>query len=623
MYKQYKKSIQIILSTVIVLVLALSSLPFAQPVWADTETETVAGEGSLIEGNYKGAPADWTGMNLNDDDTSYLGNDGTDSYHTYNFTDFTGIAASISDVALTGRIQTCSGYCYAKFVCRIGGVNYLSSQQSSTVWATKIVNWSTNPATGLAWTASAINAAEFGAYLHNDTGTDNAARLTYLSLTVTYTPLVAPTVTTSAATSISANTTHCFATMNGAITATGGENASQRGFAWGTTCNSTTPASTQAPPATYSTNWTEGGSFGTGTFSYTTNLTCCTTYCYRAYARNSVGWAWGNEITFVTMCNPSIQTLPATYVQATTARLNVLVIYDGEQACDVRFLYSTVSGNCTSATTCSTSTCNSTSYNGTTPWVNNTYTTGQTPYVDLSGLATSKTYYFCSQIRNDVGCRCGGQLSFTTSSGVNVPTNFKGIARPREISLFWIKGSGSTYTLVRGKIGSYPSSITDGTQVYLDTQTSVVWTGLTPGTTYYFIAWGKSDSVYSTSNITLMITTLGAAAGTDPMTTPPTPTQFYQSPDYTQMSNIPFYDLVNWWAESFEIPYNTLWLVVAILASIAAGIFTFWKSQKVFLSCVVVAVFTGLGSFMGLLPLWLIVPPLIISATSIALGERI
>jgi len=96
-----------------------------------------------------------------------------------------------------------------------------------------------------------------------------------------------PSVTTSPAAPVEEDT----ATLNGAITATGGENADTRGFEWDT--------DSSGPP--YSSNWTEAGSFGAGPF--TDNLTGLTKgelYYYRAIAHNSAGWDYGGEQTFLT-----------------------------------------------------------------------------------------------------------------------------------------------------------------------------------------------------------------------------------------------------------------------------------------------------------------------------------
>lgn len=71
-------------------------------------------------------------------------------------------------------------------------------------------------------------------------------------LEVVYNP-ISPSVSTRASTNVTSTT----ATLNGDITDIGGENATERGFEWGTT---------QDTPMANS--WTETGDFGTGTFSF-------------------------------------------------------------------------------------------------------------------------------------------------------------------------------------------------------------------------------------------------------------------------------------------------------------------------------------------------------------------
>ncbi|MDD5387644.1 MAG: hypothetical protein PHQ22_10665 [Sulfuricurvum sp.] len=638
-YSKYNKYIQYIVYISILLILALPLLPLAKPVYAATLDRTILSEGDQTQGQYQapfGTPAG-TFANLNSDDgnASVLYVTTSAIYHTYHMQTFVTTAASIDGVMLSVDWTSGDNSGVVQPYCRINGINYMGTAKGisvATVYQTNTESTfngvlNKNPATGNAWTANDLNGTndvEFGILLVNGT---NYACATYFKMTVTYTPLSTGTVTTSTTGNITYSGGRCWADFAGEITATGGADATIWGFAWGTTCNSTTPASTQPPDTTsYTANYSYYGTHGAGTFSYTSNLTCCTTYCARAYTMNSVGWSWGNEITFVTMCDPDIDTQPATYVQATTARLNSLVIYDGEQACDVRFGYSTVSGNCTDDHSCTLATCtfNATSYNATTPWIENTYYTGDTPYVDISGLVVDKTYYYCAQIRNDMSCACGGEQSFTTKAVVDEPNTFKGIARSTEVSLFWIKGTGATYTLIRGKTGSYPTGILDGTQVYLDTQTSVVWTNLTPGTTYYLMAWSISGTTYSTSNTTLMITTLGASASTAGLPAPTTPTAWYQAPDYTNVSSIPWFEIVNWWADSFEIPRSTLWFFGALGLALAAGILVYaYGGQKILLTDLVVVIVLGIGIAMKLVTAYLILPFVIIAFAAIALGERL
>jgi surface protein len=91
-------------------------------------------------------------------------------------------------------------------------------------------------------------------------------------------------VTTSSATDIARTT----ATLNGEITDTGGENATERGFNYGLNTN-------------YGTDVTESGDFGTGVFDADlSSLSCGTSYHFRAYATNAAGTSYGNDKTFTT-----------------------------------------------------------------------------------------------------------------------------------------------------------------------------------------------------------------------------------------------------------------------------------------------------------------------------------
>jgi len=94
-----------------------------------------------------------------------------------------------------------------------------------------------------------------------------------------------PTVSTTSATSI----TSTGATTGGNVTADGGTSVTARGVAYGTVQNPTTANSTTS-------NGTGIGSF-TSTLS---GLTASTLYYVRAYATNSVGTAYGNEVSFTT-----------------------------------------------------------------------------------------------------------------------------------------------------------------------------------------------------------------------------------------------------------------------------------------------------------------------------------
>ena len=97
--------------------------------------------------------------------------------------------------------------------------------------------------------------------------------------------IVAPTVTTTATSAIAQTT----ATSGGNVTSDGGATVTARGVCWSTSTN-----------PTVSNSLTNNGT-GTGTFtSSITGLTASTLYYVRAYATNSAGTSYGNQISFTT-----------------------------------------------------------------------------------------------------------------------------------------------------------------------------------------------------------------------------------------------------------------------------------------------------------------------------------
>jgi hypothetical protein len=111
---------------------------------------------------------------------------------------------------------------------------------------------------------------------------------------------VAPTLDTLAATDIGEND----ATLNGEILDIGTATPDERGFVWGTTSHAD-PGNVAPASTSYDDYETESGSFSTGTFDYAlSGLTDTTTYYVRAYAHNSVGYAYGDEVSFTTDSPP-------------------------------------------------------------------------------------------------------------------------------------------------------------------------------------------------------------------------------------------------------------------------------------------------------------------------------
>jgi len=152
------------------------------------------------------------------------------------------------------------------------------------------------------------------AYATNANGT---AYGNEISFTTSATTGALPTVTTSAISAITQTT----ASGGGDVLTDGGSAVTSRGICWSTSSN---------PDVTNS--HTAGGA-GLGTFTCPiTTLTAATTYYVRAYATNTNGTAYGNELTFTTAAIPGLPTVttdPIAYPGSTSAASGGNVISDG------------------------------------------------------------------------------------------------------------------------------------------------------------------------------------------------------------------------------------------------------------------------------------------------------
>ncbi len=107
---------------------------------------------------------------------------------------------------------------------------------------------------------------------------------------------ILPTVTTSTV----SNITHNSAQANGNITDDGGAAPDERGFVYGTTTQSD-PGNTAPASSGYDSYKNETGSYSAGAYNLSlTSLTADQAYYVRAYAHNSAGYAYGNEVSFTT-----------------------------------------------------------------------------------------------------------------------------------------------------------------------------------------------------------------------------------------------------------------------------------------------------------------------------------
>jgi hypothetical protein len=200
-----------------------------------------------------------------------------------------------------------------------------------------------------------------------------------------------PTVTTSSITNITSTT----ATSGGNVTNDGGGTVTARGVCWGTSQNPTIAG-----------NHTTNGS-GLGSFtSQITGLNPSTTYYVRAYATNSSGTAYGNQINFETIDFPTVTTNSVTNITTTTATSGGNVIDDGGSIVTARGV------------------CWSTSPN---PTISNSHTidgSGLGNFVsNISGLNSNTTYYVRAYATNNAGNAYGNQVNFETIDFPSVTTN--------------------------------------------------------------------------------------------------------------------------------------------------------------------------------------------------------
>ncbi len=201
-----------------------------------------------------------------------------------------------------------------------------------------------------------------------------------------------PYVTTSAISSI----TPTSAVSGGNVTDDGGMAVTARGVVWSTNQN---------PTLENAIGYTNNGS-GTGSFtSNITNLNPSTTYYVRAYATNSVGTAYGEQLWFTTQ-SPSVPVLTTKDVvlqSATTALSGGIIVSDGGSSILQKGVVWSTSSNPTISNYIGIT------YNG----------SGSADYnSNMTGLAFNTRYYVRAYAQNSIGTAYGNEISFTTANSV-------------------------------------------------------------------------------------------------------------------------------------------------------------------------------------------------------------
>ncbi|MFZ4707458.1 MAG: FISUMP domain-containing protein [Bacteroidales bacterium] len=295
--------------------------------------------------------------------------------------------------------------------------------------------------------------------------------------------LYLPSVTTSPVIDITQTT----ATSGGDVTSDGGATISERGVCWSTMSNPTTDDF-----------YTTDGS-GTGSFiSYLNGLTPNTPYYIKAYATNSEGIGYGNEIMFTTgqsVTTPIVITAEVTSITQTTATSGGEVVYDGGSGVTAR-------GVCWNITPNPTTTGNhTTDGTGTGLFISN-----------MTGLSGGTLYYVRAYATNSAGTSYGSELSFTTITLPTVTTAaVTSITDVTATSGGNVSSDGGATVTARGvcwSISPNPATMeshtTDGTGTGSFVSNII---GLAAGTFYYVRAYTTNSAGTSYGN-ELTFTTL-------------------------------------------------------------------------------------------------------------------
>ncbi|NLA15113.1 MAG: hypothetical protein GX877_01060 [Bacteroidales bacterium] len=282
-----------------------------------------------------------------------------------------------------------------------------------------------------------------------------------------------PKVTTGQITDITTTT----ATCSGNVTAVGVNNVTARGVCW----------STSEDPTTVGSKTEDGTGLGEYTSSIT-DLTPNTTYYVRAYATNSEGTAYGEQIKFKTSkvqaIPPTVTTGEITNITTTTATCSGNVTADGGAFVTTRGV------------------CWSTSQNPTTSNSKTTDGTGTGTFTcNLTDLAPNTIYYVRAYATNSEGIAYGVQREFFTLSEQGFPT----------VTTGQITGITTTTAAYSGNVTSDGGSAVTECGICWSTKVNPVvldfiisfggevrafagyLTGLTPNTTYYVRAYARNS----------------------------------------------------------------------------------------------------------------------------------
>ncbi len=292
---------------------------------------------------------------------------------------------------------------------------------------------------------------------------------------------IVPTLATTSTPTVSGTTV----TLTGNIIADGGSIVTARGFCWSTNSN----------PSVSDNKSSEGT--GVGSFSsIITGLLPNQTYYFKSYATNSIGTAYGVQISVTTQAiQATLVTTPTPTVTATTVTLNGNISNDGGSTITARgFCWSTNAAP-TISDNKSTEGSGAGSFSST-----------------VTGLTPGQTYYFRSYATNSMGTSYGEAVNVTIQAVLAIlattpPPNVSGITVTLNGN---ITGDGGSAITARGFCWSTNTAPTisdskssEGTGAG---NFSSIVTGLTPSQTYYFRSYA-TNSIGTSYGVQVSVTT--------------------------------------------------------------------------------------------------------------------
>jgi len=324
----------------------------------------------------------------------------------------------------------------------------------------------------------------------------NAGGIVY-GADMSFTTNSVPTVTTNAATSVTATG----AVLNGTVNAN--NQSSTVTFEYGTTTAYGTTVTADQSPVT--------GQVNTPVSKAITGLTPNTTYHYRVVGTNASGTANGADMTFTATVGPPIVTTGSASPLITGAILNGTVNAQNAST-TVTFEYGTT------VAYGSTATADQSPVTGS----NNTAVT-----VTLSGLSFNTTYHYRVVGTNINGTANGADMTFTTtfnpSATTGAATNV--LATTATVN-GTANGNGGTWnvrfdygtTIAYGStMAATPNQVSGST----DTPVSAALTGLSPNTTYHYrttvysggLTYPGSDMTFTTLSGPAVTTNAATSVG--------------------------------------------------------------------------------------------------------------